>query len=131
MLVKALGTTPRVRKSKVYHNKCWQQYADTIQERYSVYTRRRQINNANGELQKAIDHSSITVMAATADIAFLHRAPLDDPRNSIPPAAAMDITVRFYPQLIIPISASSPADDKLRSATETIKLLRQRARSAI
>jgi hypothetical protein len=23
LLVKALGTTPRVRKSKVYHNKCW------------------------------------------------------------------------------------------------------------
>ena len=53
-------------------------------------------------------------MEATADIAFIHRAPLDDPHTSIPPDAATDIKVRFYPQLITPVSASSPADDKLR-----------------
>ena len=41
LLVKALGTTPSVRASKVFQNKCWQQSADNIQERYSVYTRRR------------------------------------------------------------------------------------------
>ena len=104
LLVKALGTTPRVRASKVYHNKCWQQCADNIQERYGVYTRRRQIDKATGELKKATDYSSLTVTAATSDIAFLHRAPLDDPRHSILPDAAMDIRVRFYPQLIIPIS---------------------------
>ena len=88
--------------------------------------RRRQINKVTGELKNTIDYSSLTVTEATADIAFIHRAPLDDPRNSIPPDAAIDIKVCFYPQqLITPISASSPADDKLRSATETIRLLRQ------
>jgi len=50
---------------------------------------------------------------------------LDDPHNSIPPEAATDIKVRFYPQL------TDPADVKLRSATETIRLLRQRVRGAI
>ena len=70
--VKALGTTPRVRANKAYHNKCWQQCADNIQERYGVYTRGRQIDKATGELKNATDYSSLTVTAATADIAFLH-----------------------------------------------------------
>ena len=60
-------------------------------------------------------------------MAFIHLAPLDDPHISIPPDASTDIKVRFYPQLITPDSVSSPADGKLRSATETIRLLRQRA----
>ena len=65
-----------------------------------------------------------------ADITFLHRALLDDPRTSIPPAAALDIKVRFYPQLRIPISASATVEDKLRSATGTIELLRRRVKGA-
>jgi hypothetical protein len=120
LLIKALGTTPRVRASKVYHNKCWQQSADNIQESYSVYTRRRLINKTTGELKSATDYTKLAVTAAAADIAFLHRAPLDDPRNTIRSDAAMDVSVRFYPQLIIPVSASTPAADKLLSATETI-----------
>ena len=100
LLVKALGTTPRVGASKVYHNKCWQQSADNIQERYSIYTRRRLINNATGELRSNTDYTKLAVTAAAADIAFLHRAPLDDPSNTIRPDAAMDVSVRFYPQLL-------------------------------
>ena len=57
-------------------------------------------------------------------------APLDDPSNTIRPDVAIDVSVRFYPQLIIPITASTPADDKLRSAMETIKQLRQNVRGA-
>ena len=102
LLVKALGTTPRVKAKMTYHNKCWQQCADNIQERYSVYTRRRQINKATGELKRAMDDTTLTVTAATADIAFLHRAPLVDPSKSIPPDATMDINARFYSQLILP-----------------------------
>ena len=43
----------------------------------------------------------------------------------------MDVSVRFYAQLTIPISASTPVDDKLRSAMEIIKQLRQNVRVVI
>ena len=51
--------------------------------------------------------------------------------DSIPSEATTDIKVRFYPQPTDPVKASSPADVKLRRATETIRLLRHRARGAI
>ena len=129
--VKALGTTPKVRASKAYHNDCWQQRADKIQERFGVLTRQHLMDKNNGKLKNTFDYTVLTVTEDTADIVFFHRAPLGDPHNSIPPEAATDIKVHFYPQLTDPVSASSPADVKLRSATETIRLLRQRARGAI
>jgi ribonuclease HI len=129
--VKALGTTPRVRKDKVYHNECWQQCADNIQERYKVYTRRRLIDKVTGDLKTATDYNRFAVTAAEADIAFIHRAPLDDPSNTIRPDAAKDVTVRFYTQLITPVNASTSDADKLRSALETIERLRRNVRGAI
>ena len=110
--VKALGTTPKVRASKIYHTECWQQHADKIQERFGVLTRRHLIDKNSGELRPAFDYTALTVTEDTADIVFSHRAPLDDPHNSIPPEAATDIKVRFYPQLTNSVSASSPTDVK-------------------
>ncbi len=114
----------------MYHNKCWQQCADIIQERYEVYTRRRLVNQITGELKSGTDYTKLSITAATADIAFLHRAPLDD-ANTTRPDAAVDILVHFYPQLITHVNALTLDVDKLRCATETIDQLRRSARGAI
>ena len=37
--VNALGTTPKVRSTKAYHDESWQQHTDKIQARYGVLTR--------------------------------------------------------------------------------------------
>ena len=129
--IKALGPTPRVRAGKARHTQCWQQYSDRIQERYDVLTRRHTIDRATGELKNAFDYSTSTVQENVADIIFLPRDPLDDPHASIRPDEAEDIKVRFYPQLTNPVRASAPTDDKLRSATDTMRLLRQRVRGDV
>ena len=129
--IKALGPTPTVRAGKSLHTQCWQQYSDRIQERHKVLTRRHKLDRQTGELKNDFVYSTGTVKENVADIYFLHREPLDDPLASIRPDEAEDIKVRFYPQLTNPVSASTPADEKLRSAMATIRLLRRRARGAV
>ena len=96
-----------------------------------VKFRRHKLDRATGELKNAFDYSTSTVKENDADIIFLHREPLDDPLASIRPDEAEDIKIRFYPQLTNPVSASTPTDEKLRSATDTIRLLRRRARGHV
>ena len=82
-------------------------------------------------MKNAFGYSTSTVRENDADIVFLHREQLDDPHASIRPDEAEDIKVRFYPQLTNPVSASTPTDEKLRSATDTVRLLRRRARGDV